>query len=455
MAHFFRLICALFALAFCGYANAAACSYTANTVAGYDVACQGNVYGPCTASPQTYVCSAGSCDYGGVAVPACVRNKIQVVQTYSVGFTGTCPAAGSQGPSYSGEFGSAGPPETSCSGPCRVQNTGVSVCIPRSDGSQYCTGETQHTGEACVPTPSEPPVSTPPDDCPTANQINGKCLTVEDTDQNPTSPPVTPSVCIGTTCNEIPPNPAASADCVSNPQAAVCVGHANGTGSPPRPPSPPYPPSQTPAHATTAQTSAGPVRVDVYGPANTQSAGPPDGSGQCPAGTTLTGGLCSCPSAQVWNGTACAAEGSSACPESDPNYPNCEGGERTATEGNCGPGGEPSCAGDEIDCSIVKQTWATRCALLGDGTAPGVDLDSDPLAQYGGEEALFTDDEAIGPGSLNSSGWIGGGSCPTIPPIQVLSMSLTIPSVWCELSWLGSLLVSIAYLVALRIVYGE
>jgi hypothetical protein len=80
---------------------------------------------------------------------------------------------------------------------------------------------------------------------------------------------------------------------------------------------------------------------------------------------------------------------------------------------------------------------------------PVVDLASDPLE---GLELFETD--AMGPGGLDSDGWLSSG-CPQIAPIPVLGMSLTFPPVWCELSWLGTLLVSIAYLIALRIVYGE
>jgi len=158
---------------------------------------------------------------------------------------------------------------------------------------------------------------------------------------------------------------------------------------------------------------------------------------------------------KVYNGSACVSEESGDCPPDDPNYPNCDGSGRSAEVGTCGPGGAPACSGDEIDCSIVRQTWATRCALLGTEDPDALDLDSDPLAEYGGADAMFTDDGEIGPGSLDAGGWLSGGSCPSIAPIQVLGTSVSIPSVWCELSWLGSLLVSIAYLIALRIVYGE
>jgi len=92
---------------------------------------------------------------------------------------------------------------------------------------------------------------------------------------------------------------------------------------------------------------------------------------------------------------------------------------------------------------------------MGSEDPPDLDLGSDPLDQYGGPDALFGDSDEVNPGDLDEGGFLGGGGCPTVPAISVLGKSIEFPPIWCDLSWLGSLIVALAYFAAIRIVYGD
>lgn len=441
------------------------CTSTVTSPAEFAQACEEMQQTWCEGPNATWECSNSGCvawvngpNWVQAVVPGCVRTQNGLYPN-SLGFVGTCPEAGSDGPTYGGYFTESGAPPSSCSGPCQVEPDGAEVCLPQPDGSFYCAGGTQYTGDTCAPTPTQPNLSNPPPEtCPPESQVDGKCISVSDTDGDPSSSPTEPSICLGGTdlCNEIPPNPNASADCEQNPTSAICVGSANSPSAPH--PAAPYPPNQPPDHSTSASTSAGPVPVDIYGPPDGNSAGPPDGNGQCPTGTSLSGGQCVCPSGQSWGGDSCYNDDDSdpdgVCNEQAQNDPDCEEGDgREGENGNCQA--PPACEGDGIDCSVVYQTWKTRCMLEESEDAPTINLDGDPLEEYGGADAFFETVEDEGPGGLNQSGFGLGGSCPAAPPpVQVLGASVSIPAVWCSLGFLYYITIGIAFFIAARVIMG-
>lgn len=383
----------------------------------------------------------GSCTSNGVPFPSCWGDGGSGPQ--HLGFAGICDSEGA-GPDIESTLGAGESPPTSvCVGPCRSDTTACSsVGLP--DGGQSVMCQTEHSGERCVQSNSEPdPADNNPSNCDDANEIAGNCVNLQDTDSNPSAPPSLPGICIGAVCRPIPPSQVQHG-CERGIGGAVCTGAP--AGSTPPHPGPPWPPNQPPAFNTSAIAIPGtgqpPTRVAIYGPAGAANAGPPDGGGNCPAGSTLTAGVCICPNNGYWNGTACAAG----------QEPGDGSGDREASNGTCAVA--PTCRGDAIDCSVVFQTWVTRCALESSAQAPEVDLAADPLAEIGGADELFTDDE-VGPDQLDDGGFLGGGSCPSIGDFQVKGYSIPVPQAWCQLQFLGAILVAIAYLIAVRIVYAD
>jgi len=414
----------------------------------------------CAGNNSGYICEGGGCTSSGQTYPACLRfNESDLSLSYSFGFTGLCPSSGSDGPTteFTGGVGES-PPDIQCSGPCKIDTQGCStVSLPDGTVNHVCV--TQYTGDRCVSGPSQPDSEQPErGNCESGAEINGDCIEMNDADSDPLQSPSSPEVCMGPTCAPVPPNPDHTGpECRTGANGAVCVGEENNPGSAPAPPSPPYPPAQQPEHSGTATSpGGGQTPVTFYGPPWDNNAGPPDENGNCPTGSVPSGSTCVCTGTLVFNGSACVAGDNTGCGPDHPQYPNCEGDEdddRTAGTGTCGST-PPACSGDEIDCSILFQTFQTRCALLGTDDPPGIDLSDDPLQQYGGADGLF-EDEDIGPGDLDESGFLGGGGCPTMQSINVLGKTIEFTPVWCELSWLGGLLVALAYFMAARIVYGD
>jgi len=485
-------------------ADAAACTHSHTTLSGWDSACAANEEYLTGANASSWTRTPSSCTISNVPYPSCGRQSVSnSTNRFEYGFIGACPAAGTPGPTYGGNYPSTGSPALTCAGACKTTNSGgLELCLDNPDGTQYCTGGTTYTGDRCIPSAAVPNISNPPPEtCTPANQIDGDCLTLSDSDSNPLQTPLNGQICIGDVCRSLPGPPLATEGCEHGADSALCnglpwsvepgalPGSLAWEEAVPDPNNPPYPASQSPSYSTSVSTPNGPIPVDIFGPAERGNAGPPDANGNCPSGTSNVGGSCLCPVGRNWNGTSCdgsagppddgtcpggaapvngdclcpsgqtyngtacvdGGEEDGVCDEQAQSDPDCEG--REGESGTCGSE-PPACSGDEIDCSIVFQTWATRCALVGTENAPDIDLDSDPLAQYGGPDAMFETDSA-NPGDLDASGWLGGGSCPTMASINVLGKVVAFEPVWCELYWLGTLLVALAYLIAVRIVYGE
>lgn len=135
------------------------------------------------------------------------------------------------------------------------------------------------------------------------------------------------------------------------------------------------------------------------------------------------------------------------------------------TDNQAGGGGTcaapPSCAGDGIACATLYQQWETRCAidrlaagLNGDGSqgdGGGDEEDDNPWGEGDGSTPSFNV-QNVDSQLLDTSGFMGGGSCPTWGPIEILGVSYPLPQVHCDiLEWIGFLVVAVALVVAARI----
>lgn len=127
--------------------------------------------------------------------------------------------------------------------------------------------------------------------------------------------------------------------------------------------------------------------------------------------------------------------------------------------GTCGA--PPSCSGDGIACATLYQQWETRCAidrlaagLNGDGSqgdGGGDEEDDNPWGEGDGSTPSFNV-QNVDSQLLDTSGFMGGGSCPTWGPIEILGVSYPLPQVHCDiLEWIGFLVVAVALVVAARI----
>lgn len=136
--------------------------------------------------------------------------------------------------------------------------------------------------------------------------------------------------------------------------------------------------------------------------------------------------------------------------ESNPELPECNQNEASGGETCEQP---PSCQGDFIACATLNQQWRTRCAVeaITDG-AEGVgdqfDIeDVDPQTMFG-QIPLDTT-------GVNTSGFLGGGACPSFPSVSVMGVSIDFPEQFCPLlAGLGHLVVIFSLVAAARIIGG-
>lgn len=128
--------------------------------------------------------------------------------------------------------------------------------------------------------------------------------------------------------------------------------------------------------------------------------------------------------------------------------------------GTCGAA--PSCSGDGIQCNQLFQLWAIRCAVVADGDGGEDDDDEyESPATSGDETASPGDTEILGDTNiglldLDDSGWLSR-SCPNIPTFNLGPLGTHTPAIdgWCELlQGIGSLIMLLAALIALRILVG-
>lgn len=118
----------------------------------------------------------------------------------------------------------------------------------------------------------------------------------------------------------------------------------------------------------------------------------------------------------------------------------------------------PSCDGDPVQCALLEQQWRDMCY-------PFVDTDPEqalPAVEEQGEigwlvEQLPSDiQDASAMGSLDDSGYLGGGSCPSWPSASVLGATFSIDSgPFCQvLVWIGYFVMVAAGMASVRIIMG-
>jgi hypothetical protein len=90
--------------------------------------------------------------------------------------------------------------------------------------------------------------------------------------------------------------------------------------------------------------------------------------------------------------------------------------------------------------------------LIGSEEPPVIDLDDDPLGEFGGASAMFEEIEVGTLADLDASGFGLGSSCPQAPVLPSFrGTQISIPAVWCDLGWLSGLTIALALIVAVRI----
>lgn len=416
------------------------CLSCASTQAAWD-SCVSLAQTYCDASgPAQYrVCDSAPCICGTGVVPG-FRSQYgpaaypgtNLQRNQHCGFNAACPAAGTEGPNI--EESSQTPPASYCSGPCKVVPS-HEVCTTVA-GVTECLVSTQHTGERCIPGGTQPEV---PDEEPDPESCDGQgdCA-YPDNNGNPNTPEVCES--ISGRCVPIAPNTAAdpAGGCNVGSNGGICVGPPGG-GAPMDPPRPPIRQNQGPALTGTATGSnpANPGGIQTQFATYGNPGGPPnpDGNGNCQGGSVPSGNVCVCPNGTQWSPT------SSSCSNGQE-----EGDGREASDSTCSV--KPPCSGDAIDCVNLWQNWRTRCALWGTEAPPSIDLGSDPLAEYGGADAFYDEQETP---VFDSGGFGWSSSCPVMEPLQILEATITIPPVWCELGWVRAFTIAMAMLIAIRI----
>jgi hypothetical protein len=143
----------------------------------------------------------------------------------------------------------------------------------------------------------------------------------------------------------------------------------------------------------------------------------------CPDGSAAVDGKCEAPwspcqdGSQPVNGQCQAGQCN---PQTDPNH--CEQGHASGG-GDCGAA--PACNGDQIACSVLFQTWSTRCEVAKLNPEDGPE-DSDYGPVHTGDEVVHDGSETDPSSALDASGFgygAGGGACPALPVVEFLGES--------------------------------
>lgn len=146
----------------------------------------------------------------------------------------------------------------------------------------------------------------------------------------------------------------------------------------------------------------------------------------------------------------------------DPATETCEPGSSTGGDDCAAP---PSSTGDPLLAAIIKQQWYVRCGKSkadadgdgqpdwtkpgsGDYTETGPDNDPEEVSTLG-----------LSTGLLDTSGMVGGGSCPNIGAIDIAGLatvSVDAEPWWCPMiSLMRGVVLMMAAFTALRLLMGE
>lgn len=186
-------------------------------------------------------------------------------------------------------------------------------------------------------------------------------------------------------------------------------------------------------------------------------------SGQCPPAFVQVGILCVTPSSGGSGGGGSGNNGGS-------SGGGGGGGGTTPPDGTCTAGSvcsdsasggydcsaAPTCSGDTVLCNIDYQSWAGHCpqGLKQLDEAEGF-LGSLPS---NGNSAVEDADPAAQAGQIDSTGFLGGGTCPSFDPLNIslhgVSAALNFNnSGWCSMmQLLHALLLAFAYFEAAKII---
>jgi hypothetical protein len=128
-------------------------------------------------------------------------------------------------------------------------------------------------------------------------------------------------------------------------------------------------------------------------------------------------------------------------PATDPNH--CDQGYASGG-GDCAAA--PSCNGDQIACSVLFQSWKTRCNLEGTHGPPD-------FVEHSPSEVSAT--ETVDPSMLDTSGFLPS-DCPSFGSIEVLDgVTWDLGSDYCTLlQAIAGLVLFAATFISLRILAG-
>lgn len=321
---------------------------------------------------------------------------------------------------------------------CGTRNGESLGCVTPPDCSKTPAGYLCAGSPPPTPPPATPPNNTPPPDTTSGPgpycSGPGACSIITINIGGPDAPPPTTNCPPGTHADS-------SGNCVNNPQSQPCPnGHPAVNGQ---------------CQAPTGNCSDG-TAPNAAGNCNAGFNDCPDGShpvqGQCqpvdghcsdgsepvgghcgatfhacPSGAPATQGQCAPPFQNCPNGSApvngMCNVGETCNPATDPNH--CAGASDDNAGGGQTCGAPPFCSGDVIACAVLNQSWATRCAVE--------HLSGDHPPEPGDYGQTFTPGQAWGAddgdqsGSLNSSGWLGGGgSCPSLPSASFMGHTFAV-----------------------------
>ncbi len=407
----------------------------------------------------------GSCTLGIETVPACCIAGSAPWLTYCgtprhfTGFGGTC--SDDQERDFQNDSGN-GLPDKVCDYGCESEIQ-YETCVD-VQGNQTCTGRGKQNGEKCTPGPqapepeeegTEPPFEPDPENadcdgdfCWYQGQGSGGGSSGGGGNPPPADDP--PEVCGAHSSGEtncVPPN--GGANCKEGDQSAVCVGASSPSGAQFEGQGPN---STAQQHHTNSSGNTQTFQFTGYS-ANDGEVDP-DGNGECPPNSAPNvSNTCSCVPGFVENGSGACVEPPEPC---DPATEECDDGDQRTSSLPANCSSLPSCSGDEIDCDSLIATWAGYCAVAGTKPPPDDgDIGLEDALSYNpystGDARRETVDATVFDGV---DGWLGGGACPVIEPISTPWGPLDMGSPWCELPWMGSIIMLIAYLVAFRIAWG-
>lgn len=154
--------------------------------------------------------------------------------------------------------------------------------------------------------------------------------------------------------------------------------------------------------------------------------------------------------------------------------PACDGTNGGSGQGNTSGGGgncqtPPHSSGDAILAQIAYQTWATRCALEGEGSGPGGDGDQPEWTEGDGpavpEDTSAEDVEnasswgvGLSTDLLDTENIFGEASCPQLPEFSVMGYEINTASFtwWCTLvSIMRAAILVMGAFTALQILMGR